>query len=183
MVIILVIHRQHNWVRLVYFLHRNLVWHFLEAWKLVYREEALRSVSVQGPLGPVYNVNGFSSNNRSPSTSESHQEAIVVACKVWGVSWTTLSNNSTDRFSCLVLEFCYIVFCSWRQHSYIYTYIYAWSYVYHRNFTQIVKSMLPCDFFWPVVLHPFLPLLYLFRSHFLITTSAIFFSIFPSDHL
>jgi hypothetical protein len=52
------------------FLPSKLAWHLLISYKLVFREEAFRSVPAQGPIIFVCGVQDMFSNRDLPSTSE-----------------------------------------------------------------------------------------------------------------
>ena len=66
-------HRYHGWVGLLFlaFLWK-LAWHLLVPEKVVFREEAFRSVPAQGPLGPVSEVQGAFSNRDITPISWEH---------------------------------------------------------------------------------------------------------------
>ena len=72
-------------------------------WNLLLRRESFRSVSVQGLLGPLSEVHGDLSSKNLPSTSRVLPRVKAIHSNVSGVSWETLTNNSKEGFSCLVL--------------------------------------------------------------------------------
>lgn len=53
-------------------------------------------------LVPIPKVNYVISDRDLPSTSGKQLEAVTIANKVFGVSWTTLTHNSKEGFSYLV---------------------------------------------------------------------------------
>jgi hypothetical protein len=55
-----------------------------------------------GPLSGVYDI---FRNRDLTSIFVEKPKAIEIACDVLRVSWTILSNNSKEDFSCLVLGF------------------------------------------------------------------------------
>lgn len=61
------------------------------------------SVPAQEPLDPVFEVFGVFSNRNLLSTSGRQPRAVAVACIVLAASWTTVTNNSKEGFSCPVL--------------------------------------------------------------------------------
>ena len=64
----------------------------MKASQLVFRKKAFMSVLAQGPQSSASEVHGVFSNRDLPFISRCGWQlrAIVIACNVLGVSWTTL---------------------------------------------------------------------------------------------
>jgi hypothetical protein len=56
--------------------------------------------------GSTSEVHSVFINRDLPSTSGGEPKAREIAYKVLGVSWTALTNNSKEDFSCLGLRLC-----------------------------------------------------------------------------
>lgn len=96
--IIVVVHRHYNWVALL--VASSLwkpVWCLLVPWTLILSEEAFRSV--QGLLESVSEMHIFSNRDLPSTSGGGRPREISMVCNVWGVSWTTLTNNSNEDFS------------------------------------------------------------------------------------
>ena len=52
---------------------------------------------------PLSKVCPVFSNRVLPSGSGKQSRVLAIACVIWGVSWTTLANNSKEGLLCLVL--------------------------------------------------------------------------------
>lgn len=73
--------------------------------KVVFKEEAYRSVPAMEPLAPVSEVHYVFSNRDLLSTSMGQAKTITMVYNVLGVSCTTSTNNSNKSASCLALGF------------------------------------------------------------------------------
>lgn len=76
-------------------------------WKLVLKDEAFRSIPVQGSLGFVSEVHSVFRNKDLPPITEwkgaTRANSNILYCL--GMCWTSLTNKSKESFSCLVLGF------------------------------------------------------------------------------
>lgn len=147
--------RWHNWLGLLVALPD--AWHYwLASWNLVLREQAFRSVPAQVPLGPTSEVQGIFSSRFLSSPSVINQELLTIAFNVFEVSWTVLTNNSKEIFSCLLWKILLDGFWLLKRVLSVQMRIFPLNYMcisilrlmcstgFRR---QIVINMIPCDFF------------------------------------
>lgn len=73
--------------------------------KVVFKEEAYRSVPATALLAPVSEVYYVFSNRNLLSTSMGQAKPITMVYNVLGVSCTTPTSNSNESSSCLALGF------------------------------------------------------------------------------